>query len=75
VTSLGLERFDRHARFAQTREARVAQPVVRFTLVEVCTGVDDVTIVYRNQRDLLVTKALRLSDDGLAYEVRVSSGA
>jgi hypothetical protein len=44
-------------------------------LVEVCTGVDDITIVYRNHRDILVTESLRRGDDGLASEVRVSYGA
>jgi hypothetical protein len=52
-----------------------AAPELRFSLVEVCTGVDDVTIVYRNHRDIVVTEALRLRDDGLASEVRVCYGA
>ncbi|MDT5169059.1 MAG: hypothetical protein QOD02_2390, partial [Mycobacterium sp.] len=48
---------------------------LRFSLVEVCTGVEDITIVYRNQRDKLVTEALTLNEAGLAREVRVSYGA
>ena len=51
-----------------------ASPGLRFSLVDICTGVDDITIVYRNQRDVLVTEALRLGEDGLADEVRVSYG-
>ena len=51
-----------------------AAPDLRFALVEVCTGVDEVTIVYRNHRDILVTEALRLRDNGLACEVRVCYG-
>ena len=57
------------------RDGLAASPGLRFTLVEVCTGVDDITIVYRNHRDILVTEMLRLRDDGLASEVRVSYGA
>jgi hypothetical protein len=40
----------------------------------VCTGVDDITIVYRNHRDLLVTEALTLRG-GFVCDVRVSYGA
>ena len=47
---------------------------LRFSLIEVCTGVDDITIVYRDHRDILVTEALTLRDDGLACEVRVGYG-
>jgi ketosteroid isomerase-like protein len=47
---------------------------LRFSLIEVCIGVDDITIVYRNHRDILVTEALTMRD-GLACEVRVSYGA
>jgi hypothetical protein len=57
------------------RDGLAAAPNLRFTLVEVCTGVDDITIVYRNHRDIVVTESLRLGDDGLASEVRVSYGA
>ena len=52
-----------------------ASPGLSFSLIEVCTGVDDVTIVYRNHRDVLVTEALTFGDDGLVSEVRVSYGA
>ena len=57
------------------RDGLAASPGLRFTLVEVCAGVDDITIVYRNHRDILVTESLRRGDDGLASEVRVSYGA
>jgi hypothetical protein len=57
------------------RDGLAASPGLRFSLVEVCTGVEDVTIVYRNQDDTLVTEALTLSEDGLARDVRVSYGA
>lgn len=57
------------------REGLAASPGLQFSLVEVCAGVDDVTIVYRNHRESLVAEALTLGDDGLASEVRVSYGA
>jgi ketosteroid isomerase-like protein len=57
------------------RDGLEAASGLRFSLVEVCTGVDDITIVYRNHRGVLVTEALTLRDDGLAREVRVSYGA
>jgi hypothetical protein len=34
------------------RDGLAASPGLRFSLVEVCTGVEDVTIVYRNQHDI-----------------------
>jgi hypothetical protein len=57
------------------RDGLAASPELHFTLVEVCTGVDELTIVYRNQRDVVVTETLVLDDDGLASEVRVAYGA
>jgi ketosteroid isomerase-like protein len=57
------------------RDGLAASPGLRFTLVEVCLGVDGFTIVYRNHSDILVTEELILRDDGLASEVRVSYGA
>jgi hypothetical protein len=57
------------------RDGLAASSDLRFSLVEVCTGVEDITIVYRNQRDILVTEALTLNEAGLAREVRVSYGA
>ena len=65
----------RDAVLAYYRDGLAASPGLRFSLVEVCTGVDDITIVYRNHRDILVTESLRRGDDGLASEVRVSYGA
>jgi len=57
------------------RDGLAASPGLRFSLIEVCTGVDDITIVYRNHRDAVVTEALTLRHDGLVCEVRVSYGA
>jgi len=57
------------------RDGLAASPGLRFTLVEVCVGVDEMTIVYRNHHDILVTETLVLGDDDLAREVRVSYGA
>jgi hypothetical protein len=57
------------------RDGLARSAALRFSLVEVCTGVEDVTIVYRDQRDTLVTEALTLREDGLACDVRVSYGA
>ena len=57
------------------RDGLAASPGLRFSLVEVCTGIEDITIVYRDHRDVLVTEALTLREDGLACEVRVSYGA
>ena len=56
------------------RDGLAASPGLRFTLIEVCTGVDEVTIVYRNHRDIVVTETLVLDDDGLASEVHVAYG-
>jgi hypothetical protein len=56
------------------RDGLAASPGLRFSLVEVCIGVEDITIVYRNHRDTLVTEALTLSEDRRACEVRVSYG-
>ena len=56
------------------RDGLAAAPGLRFMLVEVCTGVDEITIVYRNHRNILVTEALKRREDGLASEVRVSYG-
>jgi hypothetical protein len=57
------------------RDGLAASPGLHFTLVEVCTGVDGITIVYRNHNDVVVTEALTLRSDGDASEVRVSYGA
>ena len=57
------------------RDGLAAGPDLRFTLVAVCAGVDDVTIVYTNQRDVLVAETLVLGADGRAAEVRVAYGA
>jgi hypothetical protein len=51
-----------------------AGPDLHFTLIEVCTGVEDVVIVYRNQRDVLVSEILRIGEDGRAVAVRVAYG-
>ena len=56
------------------RDGLAASSGLRFSLIEVCAGVDGITIVYRDHRDILVTEALTLRDDGLACEVRVGYG-
>ena len=60
--------------FSYYRDGLAASSGLRFSLIEVCTGVDDITIVYRDHRDVLVTEALTFRDDGLACEVRVGYG-
>jgi hypothetical protein len=47
---------------------------LRFTLVETLLGVDEITIVYRNQSDVLVAETLRFRDDGLVGTVSVAYG-
>jgi hypothetical protein len=48
---------------------------LRFTLVETLVGVDQVIIVYRNQRGVLVAETLMLRDDGTVGAVNVAYGA
>src|SRR6201995_2580916 len=57
------------------RDGLAASPDLHFSLVDVCTGVDGFTVVYRNQRDTLVSEQLTVGDDGLASKVHVSYGA
>jgi hypothetical protein len=57
------------------RDGLAAVPDLRFTLIEVCAGVDEFTIVYRNQSDVVVTETLLAGADGRAREVRVAYGA
>jgi hypothetical protein len=57
------------------RDGLAASSDLHFSLVDVCTGVEDITIVYRNQRDILVAETLTLREDGLASQVRVSYAA
>jgi|tagenome__1003787_1003787.scaffolds.fasta_scaffold20746808_2 hypothetical protein len=57
------------------RDGLASSPGLHFSLVDVCTGVDGYTVVYRNQRETLVSEQLTLRADGLAAEVRVSYGA
>ena len=57
------------------RDGLAASPGLQFSLVEVCIGIENVTVVYRNQRGVLVVEDLTLRDNGLACEVRVSYGA
>src|SRR5215472_13531147 len=49
-------------------------PDLHFELVEVLCGVDEVTIVYRNQRGVMVAETLRLGPDGAVSAVHVSYG-
>jgi hypothetical protein len=57
------------------RDGLAGLPGLHFTLIEVCSGLDEITIVYRNHRDVVVAETLILDDDGLANEVRVAYGA
>jgi hypothetical protein len=57
------------------RDGLAASAGLHFTLIEVCIGVDEVTIVYRNQRDAVVTETLTLGPDGHAVAVGVAYGA
>ena len=59
---------------AYYRDGLAQSPGQRLSLLEVCTGVDAITIVYRNHRDTVVTEALTLRADGLVGDVRVSYG-
>lgn len=55
------------------REGLAAAGDLRFELVEVCTGVTEVVIVYRNHRGILVTESLELDGDDVII-VRVAWG-
>ena len=56
------------------RDGLAGSPGLRFSLVEVCRGIDEIAIVYRTDQDTLVVESLRFGDDGLVHEVRVSRG-
>ena len=49
-------------------------PGLHFTLVEVLTGIVQLTILYRNQRDTLVAETLNPREDGLVSAVSVTYG-
>ena len=51
-----------------------AIPDLHFTLVEVLTGIGQLTILYRNQRDVLVAESLNIREDGLVSAVSVTYG-
>ncbi len=51
-----------------------AAPDLRFTLVEVLTGVDQITFVYRNQAGVLVAETLMVGDDDKVTAVSVAYG-
>ena len=54
------------------RDGLAASGALHFTLIEVCTGIDEVVIVYRNHRDVIVTERLVVDDAGVAREVSVA---
>jgi SnoaL-like protein len=56
------------------REGLAAAGDLRFELVEVCTGVAEVVIIYRNHRGILVTEWLEFDGDEVII-VRVAYGA
>jgi len=49
-------------------------PDLQFRLVEVLTGIDQVTIVYHNQRQTLVAETLTLGPDATVRAVHVTYG-
>ena len=49
-------------------------PDLHFELVDVLCGVDELTIVYRNQRRALVAETLSLALDGTVVAVHVTYG-
>ena len=49
-------------------------PDLHFTLIDVLTGVDQLTILYRNQHDTLVAETLTIRDDGQVSAVSVTYG-
>jgi ketosteroid isomerase-like protein len=55
------------------RDGLAASGDLRFELVEVCVGVSEVVIVYRNQRGVLVTESLEFDGDEVII-VRVAYG-
>ena len=65
----------RDAVLSYYRDGLAAVPDLHFRLIEVCTGVDEFTIVYRNHRDTVVAETLVPAPDGRVREVRVSYGA
>jgi ketosteroid isomerase-like protein len=56
------------------RDGLAASGDLKFELVEVCAGVAEVVIVYRNQRGVMVTESLEFDGDEVIV-VRVSYGA
>jgi len=61
----------KEAVLAYYEEGLALAPDLRFTLVAACVGIDELTIVYRNQRELLVTESMRFDAQGRVGEVRV----
>ena len=64
----------RPTRSSYYNDGLAAVPDLRFTLVETLVGVDQVTIVYRNQGNVLVAEILTIRDDGLVGAVHVAYG-
>ena len=49
-------------------------PSLHFTLVDVLCGVDELTIVYRNELGAMVAETLTFGDDGQVHVVHVTYG-
>ena len=64
----------RDAVLAYYEEGLRLAPDLHFELVEVLCGVDQLTIVYRNQGGVMVAETLTLSADGTVVAVQVSYG-
>lgn len=71
----GGELTGRDAVLEYYREGLRLVPELRFSLVDVLTGVDQVTILYRDQRGTLVAEALTLCPDGDVGRVDVAYAA
>jgi hypothetical protein len=56
------------------RDGLAAISDLHFTMIDVCTGVEELTIVYRNQRNVVVAETLVIGAANRAVEVRVAYG-
>ncbi|MDQ6725744.1 MAG: nuclear transport factor 2 family protein [Actinomycetota bacterium] len=56
------------------RQGLALVPELRFTLVEVLCGMDQITIVYRNQTGTLVAETLTRDPAGMVRAVNVTYG-
>jgi hypothetical protein len=57
---------------AYYRDGLARSDALHFTLIDVLVGIDELVILYRHQRDQLMTERLYFGDDGLVTEVSVA---